>query len=122
MLGYGAFFILAGMVLIAGAIYFANDLCGNEIEQISESPNRKLKVVIFRRDCGATTGFSRQVSLIPIDKNPGNEAGNIVAFSGLPGLKAVWLDDSNLEIQSTHIAPKHAPSEINGVQVRIVAK
>jgi hypothetical protein len=43
------------------------DLCGNDPISETPSPNGQMKVVVFQRDCGATTGFSTQVSVLPID-------------------------------------------------------
>jgi hypothetical protein len=38
-------------------------MCGNYVVAEKISPDGRRKVVVFQRDCGATTGFSTQVSL-----------------------------------------------------------
>ena len=57
---------VTALVVIAFGVFlyqtFAN-MCGNEILGEFASPDRKKKVVVFQRDCGATTGFSTQASL-----------------------------------------------------------
>ena len=67
LLGICAAFI----VLLAFAIYglseLGENLCGNEIIEEIKSPDNKYKLVIFQRDCGATTGFSTQISILKSD-------------------------------------------------------
>jgi hypothetical protein len=55
---------LVGIVLLAG---FGGcvDPCGNEVISEVPSPDRRLKAIVFERDCGATTDFSTQVSVMP---------------------------------------------------------
>jgi len=36
--------------------------CGNDVLTDLPSPDGKYKVVVFQRDCGATTGFSTQTT------------------------------------------------------------
>ncbi|MBI1810912.1 MAG: hypothetical protein HY035_01370 [Nitrospirae bacterium] len=43
-----------------------NSGCKNAIIKEILSPDQKRKIVVFARDCGATTGYSTQVSLISI--------------------------------------------------------
>jgi hypothetical protein len=43
------------------------DMCGNEVISRVVSPGGAYQAVIFERDCGATTDFSTQVSVLPAD-------------------------------------------------------
>jgi hypothetical protein len=52
------------------------DPCGNEELQTVTSPDRKRKAIVFQRDCGATAGFSTQISLLQADDKLPKEAGN----------------------------------------------
>ena len=52
-------------------------MCGNDIYSETLSPDGELKAVIFQRDCGATTGFSTQVSILDTDETLENDGGNI---------------------------------------------
>jgi hypothetical protein len=61
------------------------DLCGNTIVATELSPDRKLKAVLFERNCGATTGFSSQVSVLPSDRDLPNEGGNVFAANEARG-------------------------------------
>jgi carboxymethylenebutenolidase len=49
------------------------------------SPGAELKAVIFSRDCGATTGFSTQVSVLPPSATlRASDAGNVFVVEGHP--------------------------------------
>ena len=52
-------------VLLAIGCTACVDPCGNEILSEMRSPDGRLKFIVFQRDCGATTAFSTQVSIIP---------------------------------------------------------
>ena len=73
-------------------------LCGNEIAYEEKSPSGKLRAVAFERDCGATTGFTTQISILPSDRNLPNEAGNLfIAKRDLKvGIK--WEADDKLVV------------------------
>jgi hypothetical protein len=45
-----------------------NDLCETEIFSELPSPSGKLTAVVYEIDCDATTGFSRQVAIVPTPK------------------------------------------------------
>jgi len=84
--------------------------CKNSIIQELQSPNNIYKIVIFSRDCGATTGVSTQVSILKKNKNIKNKSGNICVADtdhdkapsgpgGGPDIKAIWLGDNLVEIE-----------------------
>ncbi len=84
--------------------------CGNELLGETRSPDGKLKAIVFQRDCGATTGFSTQISILPVDEKMPNEGGNVfVADSnhgaapsgrgGGPIVEVRWLNESELLIK-----------------------
>jgi hypothetical protein len=74
------------------------DLCANA--QIAEdiSPDGQLKAVTFRRDCGATTKETVQVSILPAKKALSNEAGNVFVAAGTPIVVVRWITDRHLSI------------------------
>ena len=47
-----------------------SDGCQNTVASSSLSPNGALAAVLFQRDCGATTGFSTQISILRPDDKP----------------------------------------------------
>lgn len=89
-------------LIIAGLfIYAAGDICGNEVYSEALSPDKKYKVVVFQRDCGATTGFSTQISIIDSTDDLKNESGNIYIIDGHPedaSLETNWLSNHELRI------------------------
>lgn len=69
--------VIAGSVLaftvicIAVLHFFASEMCANRVAVEAKSPDNRYKAVIFERDCGATTDFSTQVSiLLPSQSRP----------------------------------------------------
>lgn len=97
--------ILAGLAV--GGFYFLDrlfsDLCGNEIFQEKATPKGRFKAVLFQRDCGATTGFSTQVSLIPVDAPLPNESGNVFVTNSHPQdtqINLQWRTPENLLIRN----------------------
>ncbi len=58
--------VLSGLVigLIWSATTFTLVECANTVIAESLSPDSEWKAVLFERSCGATTGYSTQVSLI----------------------------------------------------------
>lgn len=83
-----------------------SDMCGNKILKEITSPDKKLKAVIFTRDCGATTDFSSQLSIIDYSDNLENETGNILIISdkeykpetGVANVNAEWNGNNELII------------------------
>jgi len=76
-------------------------MCGNK--KISEfpSPDMQWKIIVFQRDCGATTGFSTQASLVSASTALPSSSGNVFVADtdhgrapsgekGGPELKVAW--------------------------------
>ena len=133
--------LLAGLVLLAGHVACV-DPCGNDVLTEARSPDGRLKAVVFQRDCGATTGFSTQVSVIPSGESlltaptwlRSTEGGNVFVADtnhgkapsgpgGGPVVKVEWLDATHLRITRDNRARvfKSAAS-IHGVNVTLASK
>lgn len=55
----------------------SSGMCANTILTEVMSPDRERRAVVFQRDCGATTGFSTQVSILRAgDSLPDDDGGN----------------------------------------------
>jgi hypothetical protein len=89
--------------------------CANELLAEAVSPDGTLKAVVFQRDCGATTGFSTQVSVFAVSAGIGNSAGNVftsdtnhgIAPSGPGGgplVKVNWRSPSVLVVSHSAAA------------------
>ncbi len=51
-------------VALLGLLAACSDGCGNDIVSRVDAPGGALSAVMFQRDCGATTGFTTQVSIL----------------------------------------------------------
>ena len=88
---------LVSFVIILGITFGSNDLCGNNITETNFSPNGKYKVVVFQRNCGATTDFSFQVSILKDKENLKNDGGNIFIIDN-NDIKVFWINDKEINI------------------------
>ena len=75
----GSVVALGGVVLAPAVVIdlASSDLCGNEQLAEYRSPDGTMKVVVFERDCGATTDFSTQASLLLATRDLPAESGNL---------------------------------------------
>ena len=100
---------IAAIVLLSGSCD-PSDLCRNELLKELKSPNGANKVVIFQRDCGATTGFSTQISILSSNEKLPNAGGDVFiadtnhgaapsSEGGGPVVEVTWIDDNNLLIK-----------------------
>lgn len=103
--------ILYGLLItsaILGTMYACidlvwSDMCANDIDKEIRSPKGDYKAVIFIRHCGATTGFSRQLSIVEISDDLENEKGNVFILGDKAGNQAekinvIWTTDNSLTI------------------------
>ena len=82
--------------------------CKNEILQDVPSPDGRRHAIVFQRDCGATTDFSTQVSVLTKNRTA-TDGGNVfvvdsdhgkapAAPRGGPSVIVHWLDKRTLEV------------------------
>jgi len=83
---------LSAFLMLAGCSF--NDVT-NDARQELPSPDGKMRIVLFCRDAGATTGFNTQMSVLGIKEKLPNEPGN--AFSIDHGeAKVAWKKDGGI--------------------------
>ena len=75
VVGVVGIMVVAAISLIA-RVHWKTE-CENAFISESPSPDGARKIVVFERDCGATTGFSTQASLLKSDQSLPTAAGNI---------------------------------------------
>lgn len=94
--------LLAIPATFLGVVFWVGgDMCGNYVHKEYLSPGNSHKAVVFQRDCGATAGFSTQISIIAAQQDLGNGKGDIYIIDGHPDevsptLK--WLSENTLSI------------------------
>jgi hypothetical protein len=106
------------------------DPCGNEELETVASPDGKRKAVVFQRDCGATTGFSTQISLVQANDNLPKEAGNTFIADtdhgqapggpgGGPKVNLQWTGERELTVKYDRRARVfRSEQSVEGVMVR----
>lgn len=124
-----AFLATTSSALIAAC----GDPCGNDVVSETNSPDGKFKVVVFERDCGATTGFSTQVSILSSSQSSTSDKGNTfiaddnkhavpLSDKGAMEIKVHWESDSSVSIsypQKAEVFLKK--SSVVGVAIRYEA-
>ena len=86
------------VIVLAVTALSSCGLCGNDVTQSIVSPSGKVKAVVFTRDCGATTGFSTQISIIRASETLPNLAGNALVLNNKVRLHLRWRSDVLLEV------------------------
>lgn len=121
--------LLLVIVLVIGGCgllswFMANFFCGNDLMQEVYSPNNEYRVVVFQRDCGATTGWSSQISVLSSSTSLRGQTGNVFFAPGHPdwfSFKVKWEDDSHIVIEHNgKPIPELAETEFRDFQIRYV--
>ena len=103
------FFLLLLSFPLVLSIAGCESTCANQVLQEVPSPDKQLKAVVFQRDCGATTGFSTQVSVIKVDEKLQNTKGDVFSADtdhgkvpsgpgGGPAVEIIWKEPHQLQI------------------------
>ena len=94
---------------VAMALLSCTSPCRNSIINQTASPNGAWKAVVFQRDCGATTGFTTQVSILSASESLPETKGNAFTADtdhgkaasgpgGGPSVQVRWISDVEMEI------------------------
>lgn len=131
--------VLLALLLIAAALAYglyrlSDSLCGNEVVAEIYSPGTQLKATVFRRDCGATTAFTTDVSITQASAVLPNASGSVfsadtnhgeapAAAEGGPVVTVAWDSDDALVIRH-HPAARvfQQDRRVSGVRVRYVVE
>tara|TARA_R110000787_G_scaffold37656_1_gene95526 strand:- start:178 stop:564 length:387 start_codon:yes stop_codon:yes gene_type:complete len=99
---------LAPYLVITALLGGCSDGCQNTVLASFASPNGRASAVLFQRDCGATTGFSTQISVVRGDAQPSGAGNAFVAddnhgaaeaTNGGLWAEARWIDGSHLLVR-----------------------
>ena len=125
----------AGLVLLvvgigALAYFLVFDVCGNDPVAEFVSPDTGAKIVVFQRDCGATTDFSTQASLVKANSGLPVFSGNLFVADtnrgaapsgpgGGPELRVRWEGPKRLLLQHQVKARVFKAEQfLNGIEIR----
>lgn len=111
-------------MLVAGC----SDACQNSTVSTAVAPTGDVKAVLFQRDCGATTGFARQVSVTNAGEAPSgggnafvadtNHGAASAALWGGPWVELRWPSPQNLHIRYDTNARVFSQNEsVSGVRI-----
>jgi hypothetical protein len=99
----------AGAALLLATLAGCDSGCANTVLSDAASPDGRRHAVVFERDCGATTGFSTQVSVLPAGRSPSGGGNVFVAEGGHgraapgpgggPRVAVRWLGRRTLEVR-----------------------
>ena len=117
--------LAAGLIAQGGCA----DGCANEVITSAEAPDGRHLAVMFQRDCGATTGFSTQISVL---KQGDELSGSGNAFRadtdhgtaaagdwGGPWAELVWTAPDRLVIRyAAKSRLFEQDSQVSGVKIR----
>ena len=97
------------------------DMCGNDILQKVPSPSGENVAYVFERSCGATTGFSPQLSILDKDDDFQNESGN--TFRSDEDFSIEWLDEKSLKVIYDKSSETYEmDKKVNGIEIEYVGK
>jgi len=100
---------LIASLAIAASLSACSDACRDNVVSTEPSPDGAWQAVLFQRDCGATTGFSSQVSVTRVGAAISGGGNTFVAdddhgnatksSSGGPWVELRWLSPQRLLIR-----------------------
>ena len=98
-------YALCGLILILWILVFvhyvpSHGLCGNEVIRQTSSPDGRYVATFFERSCGATTPFSRMISLSAADGKYEIESP-VFSLRDQPDVAVRWIDPRRLAVESS---------------------
>lgn len=115
-------------LLATGFLTGCDDPCGNDIAKERPSPDGRMKAVLFSRDCGASTDFSSQISILRADEALSGGGNAFSADSdhgaaktgswGGPTVEIAWISASTLSVSyASRARIFKSEREVNGVSL-----
>jgi hypothetical protein len=94
------------------------DICSNDPINAGISPDGECIAIAFIRNCGATTPFYTQVSILDMPGRLPSEAGNIFSAEGKHPLSVQWNGNAQLTIRGIgHGKQSQKLSEYKGIRI-----
>jgi hypothetical protein len=107
-----------GLILYSFLDPFFRSACRNELISTNVSPDGNYEAHIFIRDCGATTDYSYQLSILKVGKEVKNRSGNTFASDG--EFTVEWIDDQLIKVSYSHLRTYDMDKQIGLVSVEYV--
>ena len=92
-------FICIVVVMALSAQSLLSDLCGNNILLEKPSLDGRTKFLVFERNCGATTGFSIQGTLLDSAESLPNTSGNVFVFDYTDTVNVKWISPVLIKVE-----------------------
>jgi hypothetical protein len=100
--------LLVAVIISICAFFLLMPGCDNTIYQTIPSPDRRHKVILYSRDCGATTGYSTHISVAKANIDTGftifiaddvhGKANLHPVHQNLIDVRVRWINDHSLEL------------------------
>lgn len=115
---------VTGLISSTVLLCSCSDLCGN-VELARElSPDGSHALVVFERNCGATTGISTQGSIVEAGESLPNKPGNLFVAEEdwLTRPAAHWGDNGVLSLSyPSHFPIRVLSTEVRGIKILVNA-
>ena len=109
--------LLMATWFIFATVNIAGDCGSDEVTRI-RSPNGRHDAVVYTFSCGATTGYSTQIAVLPPGRAVTNTAGNVTAFEGRVKVQLNWnRSDSLTLIYDGRPELLEKPTNVGGVRI-----
>lgn len=92
--------VVPGLLVGAGLWILVGLLpeCTTSVGQTLASPDGVRQVVVFSRECGATTGANTQAAIVPVGQSLADGADGFLSIEGTHDLDPRWDGFGNLEL------------------------
>jgi len=92
-------------------------LCANTMTQRASSPDGRYDAVVFTRDCGATTDYSTQVTLLSRGAHLPDRAGIVFISVHPTGAQVEWVSADTLMVRYGSANPSLREPSVHGVSI-----
>lgn len=128
-------FVVALLIVVLPIVvlmWLRSPMCTNQVLLEVVSPDQRYKVVVFLRDCGATTNYSSHVSIVPARHKITNRSGGNVfiadtdhgrapaGINGAPEVEVAWQSANELSIRyNKAVRIFKSIDELHAIEVRL---
>jgi hypothetical protein len=92
--------------------------CENEISRDLTSPDGSHRVVLFSRNCGATTGFNTQSTILRRDEHLLDEGGDAFVLDGQDSARVSWTQGGRLSVEiADDVAIFKKENSVRGIEI-----